>query len=75
MSDQSDSEPREETREINPARVAPPVVRRGDVLLTLGHEIHLAATRLRALEAFEARVVAAAKSPAAWLALREELAQ
>lgn len=50
-----------------------PLIRRGDVLLTLGAEISAAAKRLLDLEAFEVRVNDAAKSPAAWLALRAEL--
>lgn len=50
-----------------------PVIRYGNVLMTLGQEINIAAQQLAALKRFEQRVIEAAKSPAAWLALREEL--
>jgi hypothetical protein len=52
---------------------APPIVRRGDVLLTLGHEIALAGQQLRDLAAFRDRVVAAAEYPDTWMRLRDDL--
>lgn len=45
----------------------------GDVMFTLGREIHEAGRRLRELMNFERRVFEAAKSPSGWLLLREEL--
>lgn len=56
-----------------PAPDEQPVIRYGNVLMTLGQEINIAAQQLAALKRFEQRVIEAAKSPAAWLALREEL--
>jgi hypothetical protein len=50
-----------------------PSVHHGEVLGVLYGELTQLIREHQALKAFEARVVDAAKSPAAWLALREEL--
>lgn len=50
-----------------------PVVHAGEVAATLFNDLGLVFRRIQAADAFEAKVVAAAKSPSAWLLLREEL--
>lgn len=54
-------------------RAERPIVRHGDVLATTYRELGMAFAAITRLEAFEAKVVEAAKSPSAWLALRAEL--
>lgn len=51
----------------------PPLVRRGDVLLTMHHELTQMIGEWHSARQFAERVTAAAQSPAAWLPLREEL--
>jgi hypothetical protein len=52
-----------------------PIVHHGEVLGVLYGELTQLIREHQALKAFEARVVDAAKSPAAWLQLRQELAK
>lgn len=50
-----------------------PVVHQGEVLATLFGELQTVFRRVGMADAFEKKVTEAAKSPAAWLLLREEL--
>lgn len=50
-----------------------PVVHAGEVAASLFNDLGLAFRRIQAADAFEARVMAAAKSPRDWLLLRDEL--
>lgn len=50
-----------------------PVVHAGEVAATLFNDLGLVFRRIQAADAFEAKVVAAAKSPRDWMLLREEL--
>lgn len=50
-----------------------PVVHAGEVAATLFNDLALLFKRIQMADAFEAKVTEAAKSPAAWLLLREEL--
>jgi hypothetical protein len=52
-----------------------PLVHHGEVAATLFNDLRALFGRLRQLEAFEQHVMNAAKSPAAWLSLRQELAK
>lgn len=52
-----------------------PIVRHGDVVPMVLNELTSLFRDLIALKQFEARVTEAAKSPAAWLQLRQELAK
>lgn len=49
------------------------VVHAGEVMASLFNEFGLAFRRIQAADAFEAKVLAAAKSPRDWMLLREEL--
>lgn len=50
-----------------------PPVREGAVLATMFNELGTVFRRIQMADAFEKKVTEAAKSPAAWLLLREEL--
>ena len=52
---------------------ARPPLRAGDVTATLFNELGTIFRRIQMADAFEKKVTEAAKSPAAWLLLREEL--
>lgn len=52
---------------------ARPLLRQGDVTATLFNELATVFRRIQMADAFEKKVTEAAKSPAAWLLLREEL--
>lgn len=52
---------------------ARPLLRQGDVTATLFNELGTIFRRIQMADAFEKKVTEAAKSPAAWLLLREEL--
>src|SRR5690242_9620669 len=52
-----------------------PIVHQGEVAAVLFNDLRALFGRLQQLEAFEQHVMNAAKSPAAWLSLRQELAK
>ena len=61
---------------LGPQNVIPdarPPLRAGDVTATLFNEFGAIFRRIQMADAFEKKVTEAAKSPAAWLLLREEL--
>lgn len=63
----------DESIETSATDVRPKPVPEGAVAASLFNELRALFTRCQMADAFESKVLEAAKSPAAWLLLREEL--